>query len=125
MNILFGPDKEVVSIELSGSMLRVAYLKFKGKRKIVCDLSINDISSLKDNDIGGILKSFLNNNKVKNPKVILVIPSNSVITKNIEVPSQDSNEIEDIGIVYIYMGARYFFMDEEFVIEELVERKRK
>ena len=63
------------------------------------------------------------NYKVEN----LLIPESYVriSMKTEEFDKLIANEIEDIGIVYIYMGARYFFMDEEFVIEELVERKRK
>lgn len=93
---LFDSGKEIIGIEFNSGLLRIAYLKIKGKRKTIIDLSANDISNLKDNDIIGIIKSFLTNNKIKNPKVILTISANSVITKNIEVPSQDPKEIEDI-----------------------------
>jgi len=57
----------------------------------------------------------------------LIFPENYVrISMNTkEFDKFIDNELQDVGIVYRYNGARYFFMDEDFVIEELIDGKNR
>jgi Tfp pilus assembly PilM family ATPase/Tfp pilus assembly protein PilN len=86
----------LINVQFNGNSLRIVYFKIKGKRKELTDCAVYDISNSKDDQTTGLLRTFLNKNKITNCRTILTIPSQNVITKNIEVPSQDTQEISDI-----------------------------
>ena len=87
---------ETVSVEFSGSHLRLCVAKVSAVKKEIVILIEKEVQSLKDEDVAVFIHQTLAKYYVKNPRVIYVIPSELVITKNIELPSRDPVEIKDI-----------------------------
>ncbi len=88
--------REVIYVNLSSDNLKFAYARITPKKKEIINLSSYNIQGLPDEDISKIVKTYLTSLKLKEPEVINIISAHSTITKNIEIPSQDSKEIEDI-----------------------------
>lgn len=65
-------------------------------RKEVVQLLSLDIREQPDETIVAKLEEVLNRLKLKNPTVVGVVPSQWVITRNIEIPSRDAKEIREI-----------------------------
>jgi Tfp pilus assembly PilM family ATPase len=91
-SLFFKSDKDIVSIEITDTSLRIAHIKKRGKRQEIFNIFYKE----KEENLEEKIKNFFLKSKIKNPYIILVIPSHLVITKNIEVPSQDPTEIADI-----------------------------
>jgi Tfp pilus assembly PilM family ATPase len=85
-----------VCINSSGDNLKLAHLAVFSGRKEIVNLVNHDIHGLSEPDISKVLKTLLSDLAIKNPYVINVIPSPLAITRNIEVPSQNPAEIEEI-----------------------------
>ncbi len=89
-------SQDVVCLNLSGNSLKLAYAKVSPARKEVVSLASCGIQGLSDDDISKVIWTSLNNLKIKKPDVITIIPLYLAITKNIEIPSQDQQEIKEI-----------------------------
>lgn len=87
---------EIVSVEFSGSHIRLCLAKVSSGRKEIVALIEKEVQSLKEEDSIIFIQQTLAKYGVKNPRTIYVIPSELIITKNIELPSRDPNEIKDI-----------------------------
>lgn len=88
--------KEVVCINLSGDRFKFARVKCLPNKREITDLVIKDIQGLADSDISNVIRSSFNEVGAKNPNVICVLSSHLLMTKNIEIPSCDSKEIQEI-----------------------------
>ena len=86
----------LIAIQFCANHLKIAYLKIFPNKKELVRLFYRDIAGLSDIDISRMIRSCINELEVKNATVIDVIPSNLVITKNIEIPSTNPKEIREI-----------------------------
>jgi len=91
-----GRPDDFLGIELCSDSLRIAYIKSLPAKKEVVAVVSRDIQSLSEQEIAEFISQQISNLKIKTPRIIYTLPSHLVITKNIEVPSQDKKEIEDI-----------------------------
>ncbi len=116
MNPLSGvAGKETVAVEFSGSLLRLAYVKTFGDRRDVVSLVTRKVSGLSDGDVVKALTAAFHGLKAKNPEIAYVIPSNLVITKNIEIPSVDPKEIKEI--INLQAGRHTPYSREEIIVD--------
>ena len=88
--------KEFISISINAGILKIAYIADALARKEVVQLIHKDVSGVSEQDMPKIVRGCINDIKAKNPFIINVIPASSIITKNIEIPSIDHNEIKEI-----------------------------
>jgi len=89
-------SRELVGIDLSGNSLKIACLNAGSAKKEISSLLSRNIDGVSDEHISKIIGASLEGMKLKSPQVVITIPSHSVITKNIEIPSTDPKEIKDI-----------------------------
>ena len=102
---------ELVGIDLSNNCLKIAHLRAS---EIVSLLS-KDVSGLSDEEVSRAIKGLYAELKAKGPRVISVIPSTMLITKNIEIPSVNPQEIKDI--INLQAGRHTPYSREEIVVD--------
>ncbi len=88
--------KNLVAIDLSGYNLKIAQMGFSAARREILNLATHDVRNLSEDDIAKIIRETLKEFQIVKPKVLAVIPSFLTITKNIEIPSRDPQEIREI-----------------------------
>lgn len=108
-------SKDVICLNLSSDILKLACSRVSSKRKEIFSLSCREIKGLPDEEISKIIKTSLNNLKLNNPEVINVISGHSTITRNIEIPSQDPSEIKEI--IDLQAGRHTPYPREEIIID--------
>ena len=88
--------QEFLGVEFSSGSVRIAHLKTVGNKKKIVALLDKDVQSLSEAEVGQFIARSVFSLNVKNPRITYIVPSHLMITKNIELPSQDPKEIEDI-----------------------------
>lgn len=88
---------EWLCLSLQEQEIKIALLisKLPGDRELEYFSSI-DIQGLSDGEIATRLQSILADLKLKNPKLLGVVSSHIAVTRNIEIPSRDPDEIREI-----------------------------
>ncbi|MBN3039081.1 MAG: pilus assembly protein PilM [Candidatus Omnitrophica bacterium] len=108
-------QKELICISFSADKLKIAYAKGLPGRREVQTLLVKDIGSLSEPDIAQAVKAALNELKIKSRSVICSIPSRSIITKNIEIPSRNPKEIQEI--INLQSGRYTPYSREEIIVD--------
>lgn len=106
---------ELVGIDFSGNKLKLVCANAFANKREVTNIISRDITGLSDVDISKIVRSCVGELGLKNPKIINVLPSHLVITKNIEIPSVDHNEIKEI--INLQAGRHTPYSREEIIID--------
>lgn len=118
MNPLSGMgNSELVGIDISDGSLRLAHVRIAPHRREVVNLLNREIADLSTDDISKIIKSYLNELKAKNVRIINIVPSHLVITKNIEIPSTKPQEINEI--INLQAGRHTPYSREEIIIDHI------
>ncbi|MBU0504256.1 MAG: pilus assembly protein PilM [Candidatus Omnitrophota bacterium] len=107
--------RDLVGIEFGANKLKLAYLRCLGGKRELAGVVSKDTLGCSDTDISGVILAFLNQHNIKNPEFISVISSSSVITKNIEVPSVDPQEIK--GIINLQAARHTPYSREEIIVD--------
>ena len=94
--IFKGTQEDFLGVEFCSDSLRIAYVKSSSSKKEVVSILSKDLQGLSEQETAVFISQQVQALRIRNPRVIYIMPSHMVITKNIEVPSQDSKEIEDI-----------------------------
>jgi len=108
-------DRDLVGVNLSGNILKVAHIKFSPNKKEVVDLLSRDITGMTDIDISKAIQDSVSGFKANRVDIIDIIPSHLIITKNIEIPSTQENEIKEI--VRLQAGRHTPYSREEIIID--------
>ena len=118
--ILFSRKKgqNCIGIDLSGDTLKLAYVHFSSGRMEVVSLLSKTIAGLSDTDVAKIISDSFKTLNVKNPLVVNIIPAHMIITKNIEVPSANPDEIREI--VNLQAGRHTPYSRDEIAIDYVV-----
>ncbi|MFC1666927.1 pilus assembly protein PilM [Candidatus Omnitrophota bacterium] len=111
-------SQELIGIDFSSDYLKLAHLKSSRIKKEIVNILSHNISGLTDDDISKIAADSFERLKVKNPVVLNIIPSHMVITKNIEIPSTDPQEIREIINL---QASRYTPYSREEIIVDYIE----
>jgi len=106
---------ELVGIDFSSNNLKLAQVKVSTTKREVVNLSSSNISGLSDEDISKAISSAYSGLKAKSPKFINIIPAHLAITKNIEIPSTDPNEIKEI--INLQAGRHTPYSREEIIVD--------
>ena len=94
--ILRNPTKDYLGFEFDSENLKIAYLKSSVLKKEVIYFVSKNIGGASEEEMIEFIKTQLSRFKIKKVGILYIIPSHLVITRNIEVPSQDPKEIRDI-----------------------------
>ncbi len=109
------PGHDLIGIELNNNRLKLVQVKTYAHRKEIVNLLARDIGGLSDTDIAKVIRDAVVGLKIKLPTVIHIVPSQAVITKNIEIPSIDDKEIKEI--IGLQAGRHTPYSREEIIID--------
>lgn len=121
MNILkFNPlsgmhQRELVAVSFSEDSLKLALVKVSPVKKELVYFASRKTSGMSDNDIIDLISSSFDEMGVNCPDVVVVIPTHMVITKNIEIPSTDPGEIQEI--INLQAGRHTPYTREEIIVD--------
>ncbi|MFH0918150.1 MAG: pilus assembly protein PilM [Candidatus Omnitrophota bacterium] len=108
-------NQEVVGVNFSGNNLKISHIKISPNKKEVVNLLNLDITGLNDIDIAKSIQVVIGALKGKKVEVIDVVPTQLVITKNIEIPSIDKKEIKEI--LNLQAGRHTPYSREEIIVD--------
>jgi Tfp pilus assembly PilM family ATPase/Tfp pilus assembly protein PilN len=107
--------RQLLGIDLSTNVLKIAQvIIYPNKKELALTLS-RSIEGLSDEDIAKTIISCVKDLKIKKPSGVITLPSLLVITKNIEVPSIDPQEIK--GIINLQAGRHTPYSREEIIVD--------
>jgi Tfp pilus assembly protein PilN len=107
--------KEVLCFDFITDAVKIAALKPSGTKKVISDLLYRDVRGLAQEEVVAVLRDFLERKRLKDFTAVVTIPSHLVITKNIEIPSQDPKEIKDI--INLQAGRLTPYSRQEVIID--------
>jgi Tfp pilus assembly PilM family ATPase/Tfp pilus assembly protein PilN len=109
-------QKQTVVLELAEKYFKIACLKAPGKKNSGTDVNaVYDDNLTDETVISGIKDFFKNNNISKNTNFICVIPSSYGIYKNVEIPTIDKKEINQI--IDLQAGSHTPYPKNEIVLD--------
>jgi Tfp pilus assembly protein PilN len=109
--------KEIVVVALTANSLKIGCLRLAGKKKELQGLSYKDITGLSEADVAKAALEAVVALNLKDPLFLTVIPSQVVITKNIEVPSTNAREIGEI--INLQAGRHTPYSREEIITDHI------
>ena len=107
---------ELVSLSL-GNSLTIASTGAALNKKEISGIFSKNINSLNDDEISRIIREGFIELKLKNPRIICVVTSQLAITKNIEIPSTDPEEIKEI--INLQAGRHTPYAREEIIVDHI------
>ncbi len=108
-------QKDLVAIDISGNYLKAAHVKVSPhKKELICIIGKN-IKDFGDEDISRAIGSCIAEMKLSNCVIALSVSAQQVITKNIEIPSVDIQEIKEI--MDLQAGRHTPYSREEIIID--------
>ncbi len=87
---------DFLGIEIGATHLKIAHVRSTGLRREVVDLIAQEIREMNDEDVAAFIKRSTASLNLKDPVVYLSVPLHAVITRSIEIPSRDPEEIKEI-----------------------------
>lgn len=91
-----GKSRDVLGIELDEHHLKMVHLQQRGIRREFSNLLIHPVRGLSDDAVLLHIRQVIAQWKVVNARTFLTVPLSLVITRNIEIPSQEPEEIKEI-----------------------------
>ena len=107
--------RDIVGIDISAEELVFCQIKNVRGKKEFTDLLSYNIKDFSDDDIAQMLKNIFKDLKIRNPYVINVVPLHLTITKNLEIPSLDPKEINEI--IDLQSGRQTPYAREEIIVD--------
>ena len=108
-------SKDYVSILFSGDYAKLACMRVSTGRRELVSLKSIETRGLGNESIARNIRSWLDEMRVSPSQVIVLFPPHLAITKNIEVPSVNPQEIKDI--VDLQAGRHTPYSREEIIID--------
>lgn len=107
--------KDLIGIDISSNNLKIVNLRFVSNKFEVSNLLSRNILGLSDEDISKVIRASLNELNIKTNDIVDIIPSHLVITKNIEIPSINPQEIKEI--IGLQAGRHTPYSREEIIVD--------
>ncbi len=111
---MFNKSNNRICISLTDDVIRVVEVKGAGAAAKVTRVSSRDVKGLSETELPKVIRSAVAGFNLKSSLVISVVPTNSITTKNIEIPSTNPEEIK--SIVSLQAGRHTPFSREEIQI---------
>jgi Tfp pilus assembly PilM family ATPase/Tfp pilus assembly protein PilN len=107
--------KERLCIDFSSNKLKLARLKDLANKKEITDIFVKDIRNLSNSEVAQVIRDILREMEVKSRQVLCILSSSLAMSKNIEIPSRDPKEIQEI--INLQSGRYTPYSSEEIAIE--------
>ncbi|MCM8780608.1 MAG: pilus assembly protein PilM [Candidatus Omnitrophica bacterium] len=104
-----------IGIDLSSNVLKIACVETHPNKKQVTVLFTKDTSGLTDIEISKIIAGHCANLRIRNTSVFDIIPAHLAITKNIEIPSTNPQEIREI--INLQAGRHTPYARDEIIVD--------
>jgi Tfp pilus assembly PilM family ATPase len=116
---LFIPSKhqECAAISITADTVQIVTARLMPYHKEIVSTGSISVAGKSDAEIIEALRSLVVETGVRRTGAVLVIPSQAVITKNIEIPSRDPQEIREI--VNLQAGRHTPYSREEIIVDYL------
>lgn len=111
---MFGQEKNYVSVFINDAMVKMAHVRVHGNESRLMDVARLDLRSIEEAQRPKLIHDAIAGFQVKNPYAVCAVPSNIAITKNIEIPSLDPQEIK--SIIDLQAGRHTPYSREEILI---------
>ncbi len=111
---MFSKDKETVIVSLDDVSIKVAQIRGKESDKRLLHVTKGDLRDLPEEELAKTIHSCLADIHIKKTPAICTLPPSQVITKNIEIPSLDAEEIQ--SIIELQAGRHTPFSREEILV---------
>lgn len=109
-------SQDMLCFDFVGDTIRAVREKTYGSKRLIAEVFSKDVKGLGRDDVVKTLKEILAAVRRRGDcRVVLSIPTNLVITKNIEIPSQDPKEIRDI--INLQAGRLTPYSRDEVIID--------
>ena len=89
-------SRDLLCVELDENNIKIVHLQAKGLRREFINAVSYPIRGIVEDGLLMLLRQTLEKFQVNNPRVMLTVPLSLVITRNIEIPSQEPEEIREI-----------------------------
>lgn len=114
----FQKSQKILAVEIGDRYYKVAcFSKNKNGSVELLDAGMDARESFPEEDIAAEIKRFSDKNRLKEARVLNIIPSQYAIFKNIEIPSIDEKEIKQI--IDLQSGTHTPYPKEEVVLDYL------
>lgn len=110
--------RELLGIDFSGNNLKLARARISSNKRILVNVVNRDIKGLTDDAISKVIKDAVSELDIQNARIVNIIPSHTVITKNIEIPSTNPQEIKEIINL---QASRYTPYSREEIIVDYID----
>ena len=106
---------DIVVADLSSEFIRLVHVKDQNGKTSIVKAQKENIDPNSESEIAAFVNRFSKTLKSKIRKVILAVPSNSLISKNVDIPSKDPEEIRKI--IDLQSGRFTPYSREEIVLD--------
>ncbi|MCG2711606.1 MAG: pilus assembly protein PilM, partial [Candidatus Omnitrophica bacterium] len=108
-------NKDIIGIDLSEDKLMISQLRNSGGKKEFIKLVHYSTEGMKEEDISRLVRKAIKELKIKHSFIVSIIPLHMTITKNLEIPSLDAEEIKEI--VDLQSGRQTAYSREEIIVD--------
>ncbi|HTY44728.1 MAG TPA: pilus assembly protein PilM [Patescibacteria group bacterium] len=110
-----GKHSAVIGFNFCGSLVRIAAGKLSAGKVEVTNVASCQLEGLPETDAIGVIKDAVKGFRFRDPFVVISVDSQSIITKNIEIPSISETEIREI--IDLQAGRYTPYAREEILID--------
>ena len=111
---MFNKNKENVIVSLDESSIKIVHFRGSGAEKRLLHVTKGDLRDVPEEELPQVIRASLNDIRLKKTAALCTLPSSQVITKNIEIPSLDAEEIR--SIIDLQAGRHTPFSREEILV---------
>lgn len=115
--MILQPLSHTIGIEIGQTMLRLVCVRQQGRIQQLLAAKAIASEGVAEAELVKQIVEFITSQRLKNYRVVNIVPSGMVITKNIEVPSTSAQEIREI--VNLQAGRHTPFAREEVIVSHL------
>ena len=87
---------DLLGFELDENHLKIVHLQLKGLKREIVNISVHPVHGLQDDALVNLIRQTAEKFQALGARAYLAVPLPLVITRNIEIPSQDPKEIKEI-----------------------------
>jgi len=88
--------QEMVGFDLNDEYLKIAHVRVSSLKREVVNLAHREVRGLSEDEIASFIRQTLTQFKLKSARAFLTAPLYLVITRTIEIPSKDPEEIKEL-----------------------------
>lgn len=113
IKLLNKPDKTVTALEIGKKWLKVVQVDYFKTEKKVCFIDAFEIESLSDDDLIHMVTDLSHRVKIDSENLMISVPYSMALTKNLDLPSTNPLEIEDM--VDLQIGKQALYSQDEII----------